>query len=81
MGSTGLVVHGQGEPTRTRPRELPPGLPVVFGPGVMGPNLQLKTSAIPEVTQVFEEEGRAADFTVLAICRLARHSGGKARTV
>ena len=63
MGSDGVVFFGDGVKVKARPKHLPPVIPVIFVPGVMGSNLRVASGAVHEVRKVFEEEGRGADFT------------------
>jgi len=61
MGNGGASFFGVGQQEswaeRHRVPEVPPPLiPIVFVPGIMGSNLRLRESAIPEAWKAFEEE-------------------------
>ena len=64
-GASFFSVGNQGSwAGRHRVPELPPPLiPIVFVPGIMGSNLRLRETAIPEARKAFEEEHREAEFT------------------
>ena len=44
------------------PKALPPVIPVIFVPGVLGSNLRIAAEFIPKVQEIFKKEGRTEEF-------------------
>ena len=66
MSKDGLFWPGDGHPVLSAGKPAPPlrrAIPIVFVPGIMGSNLQVKREAEAEVQRRFKEAGRAGDYT------------------
>jgi len=58
------VLGPKAKPACREPKDVSiPVIPIIFLPGIMGSNLRVKPSAVAEVKEKFEQEGRGKDFT------------------